>query len=198
VTQLKLLRVLQEKVFERVGDSAPVRVDVRVITATNRDLKDRVRRGEFREDLYYRLKVVEIALPPLRERLEDIPLLVEHFCSRFNKSFSKNITGIADEVLAVFMNYHWPGNIRELEHVIEHAFVLCHGQEITCEHLPQEIKELRDASLRGTDASRELTRETIVNALQQCGWNKAKAARSLDVSRQTMYRKMKEFAIKED
>lgn len=197
VIQLKLLRVLQEKVFERVGDAAPLKVDVRVIAATNRDLKERVRRGEFREDLYYRLKVVEITLPRLRERLEDIPLLVEHFCTRFNKSFNKNITGITDEVLAVFMNYDWPGNIRELEHAIEHGFVLCHGQEITCEHLPQEIKEWCGDALQTADASRVLTQDIIIGTLQKCGWNKAKAARSLGVSRQTMYRKISEFNIRE-
>jgi len=195
--QLKLLRVLQEKTFERVGDAVPLKVDVRVIAATNRDLKEKVRKGEFREDLYYRLKVVEIMLPRLNERLEDIPLLVEHFCSRFNKSFNKSITGIADEVLAVFMNYDWPGNIRELEHAIEHAFVLCHGQEITCEHLPQEIKELCDDTVRTSETSREITRDSIISALQKCGWNKAKAARTLGVSRQTMYRKISEFNISE-
>ena len=139
--QLKLLRVLQEKEFERVGESTPQKVDVRVIASTNKDLKEKVRRGEFRQDLYYRLKVVEVSLPPLRERLEDLPLLVDHFCRSFNERFKKNIEGISSEVLGRFMDYPWPGNVRELEHVMEHAFVLCRGGAITLEHLPPEIRD---------------------------------------------------------
>jgi transcriptional regulator with GAF, ATPase, and Fis domain len=139
--QLKLLRVLQEKVFERVGESNPQKVDVRIIASTNKDLKEKVRKGEFREDLYYRLKVVEVSMPPLRERLEDIPLLVDHFREMFNKRFQKEIDGLSNEVLNKFMSYHWPGNVRELEHVIEHAFVLCRGRVITLEHIPSEVKD---------------------------------------------------------
>ena len=138
--QLKLLRVLQEKEFERVGESTPQKVDVRVIACTNKDLKEKVKRGEFRQDLYYRLKVVEVALPPLRDRLEDLPLLVDHFRRNFNERFSKAIEGISSEVLGRFMDYGWPGNVRELEHVMEHAFVLCHGGTITLKHLPADIR----------------------------------------------------------
>ncbi|MGD0021222.1 MAG: sigma 54-interacting transcriptional regulator, partial [Smithellaceae bacterium] len=117
--QLKLLRVLQEKEFEHVGSSTPHKIDVRVIACTNKDLKEKVKRGEFRQDLYYRLKVVEVALPPLRERLEDLPLLIDHFRISFNERFNKNVEGISNEVLSIFMDYPWPGNVRELEHVME-------------------------------------------------------------------------------
>jgi len=135
--QLKLLRALEENEFERVGESVSIKVDARVIACTNRDLKKKVRLGEFREDLYYRLKVVEVPLPPLRERIEDIPLLVDHFCHVFNKRFKKSIEGLSDEVFRAFMNHQWPGNIRELEHSIEHAFVLCRGPIISLDHIPQ-------------------------------------------------------------
>ncbi len=139
--QLKLLRVLQEKILERVGESTPRKVDVRVIACTNKDLKEKVRVGEFREDLYYRLMVVEVALPPLRERLEDIPLLVDHFLGDFNHRFKKVVEGISQEVLTQLMLYPWPGNVRELEHAIEHAFILCRGHLITLAHLPAAIRD---------------------------------------------------------
>jgi transcriptional regulator with PAS, ATPase and Fis domain len=197
--QLKLLRVLQEKEFERVGESVPQKVDVRVIACTNKDLKEKVRRGEFRQDLYYRLKVVEVSLPPLRDRLEDLPLLVDHFCRSFNERFKKNIEGISNEVLGKFMDYPWPGNVRELEHVMEHAFVLCRGGVITLEHLPSEIRdyERNDRSERsvripvqkiptqGSNGAQE-----ILNALNKAHWNKTKAARLLGISRRTIYRKI--------
>ena len=168
--QLKLLRVLQEKEFERVGESTPQKVDVRVIASTNKDLKEKVRRGEFRQDLYYRLKVVEVSLPPLRERLEDLPLLVDHFCRSFNERFKKNIEGISSEVLSRFMDYPWPGNVRELEHVMEHAFVLCRGGVITLEHLPPEIRDdertekmaVREIERSRTQGSMELQRFSML------------------------------------
>ena len=116
--QLKLLRVLEEKQFERVGDSTPVKVEVRVIAATNRDLKNSVKLGEFRQDLYYRLKIIEISLPPLRDRRDNIPLLVDHFCNLFNKRDNKNIVGLSHDVRNIFMHYPWPGNVRELEHAV--------------------------------------------------------------------------------
>ena len=197
--QLKLLRVLQEKVFERVGESVPQKVDVRVIACTNKDLKEKVKRGEFRQDLYYRLKVVEVSLPPLRERLEDLPLLVNHFCHSFNERFKKNIEGISSEVLSRFMNYSWPGNVRELEHVMEHAFVLCRGPVITLDHLPLEIRD--DGVTGGAEKNVKIpVQETqpqepngsqqILNALNKAHWNKTKAARLLGISRRTIYRKI--------
>jgi PAS domain S-box-containing protein len=191
--QLKLLRVLQEKVIERVGESTPQKVDVRVIACTNKDLKEKVKRGEFRQDLYYRLKVVEIALPPLRDRLEDLPLLVDHFCRSFNGRFKKNIEGITNEVLKKFMDYPWPGNVRELEHVMEHAFVLCHGGVITLEHLPSEIRDYERTEkilIPKTHAKEPKQAQEILDALNKTGWNKAKAARILGIGRRTIYRKI--------
>ncbi|MCK4793987.1 MAG: sigma 54-interacting transcriptional regulator [Desulfobacteraceae bacterium] len=193
--QLKLLRVLQEKEFERVGDSTPVKVEVRVIATTNQDLKEKVELGEFRQDLYYRLKVIEIPLPPLRERREDIPLLVDHFCNLFNKRDNKKIVGISDEVRNIFMHYPWQGNVRELEHAIEHAFILCHGQTITVDHLPAEIKDYTKESGTPLGKIPASGRDAIVKALEKTAWNKARAARLLGVSRQTIYRKIQAFGI---
>lgn len=194
--QLKLLRVLQEKEFERVGESIPQKVDVRVIACTNKDLKEKVKRGEFRQDLYYRLKVVEVNLPPLRKRLEDIPLLVDHFRLAFNEKFHKNIEGISTEVLNAFMGYSWPGNVRELEHVMEHAFVLCRGLTITMSHLPSDIRDhQKDSCVDRETASgkRSITEQDLIDALNRTGWNKAKAARILGVSRTTIYHKIERY-----
>jgi DNA-binding NtrC family response regulator len=138
--QIQLLRVLQEKEIERVGDSQTIKVDVRVVTATNQNLAEKVKFGEFREDLYYRLNVMKIVLPPLRDRLEDIPLLTNHFINKFNKKFNKDIASISRDVEKLFMEYHWPGNVRELEHALEHAFILCRNEMISVDHLPHEIK----------------------------------------------------------
>jgi two-component system, NtrC family, response regulator HydG len=201
--QLKLLRVLQEKELERVGDSHTVKVDVRVITATNSDLREKVRRHEFREDLYYRLKVVEIRLPPLRERREDIPLLIGHFCDEYNRKFHKNIEGVSQEVMEWMMQNSWPGNVRELKHCLEHAFVLSNGRIILREHLPPEFTT--EASMHATSMQAPEAPpgpgegpESIRTALEKTGWNKAKAARQLGISRQTLYRKIEDYKIKEE
>ena len=193
--QLKLLRVLQEKQFERVGESSPTKVDVRVIACTNQDLREKVRAGEFREDLFYRLKVMEIELPSLRERLEDIPLLVDHFCSGFNKGFKKNIQGLSDEVLRVFMSYPWPGNVRELKHAIERAFVLCRGSTITLDHIPSEIREYSGAERPAPEKVPAEEPEEILEALNQAEWNKARAARLLGIDRSTLYRKIYKYKL---
>lgn len=196
--QIKLLRVLQEKEFERVGESGSQKVDVRVIACTNQDLKEKVQLGEFRQDLYYRLKVVEISLPPLRERLEDLPLLVEHFLRRFNERFKKDLEGISSDVLSTFMDYAWPGNVRELEHVMEHAFVLCRGGVITMNHLPADIRNYRNTghSLQASPKTKvTMNAERILEALNRTGWNKAKAARLLGIGRRTIYRKIEEFQL---
>jgi len=195
IVQLKLLRVLQEKQFERVGDSKTIKVDVRVIAATNRNLKEKIRLGEFREDLYYRLKVVEVAIPPLRKRREDLPLLVNHFCRLFENSFKKKIDGVSDEVLTTFMNYPWPGNVRELQHAIEHAFVICRGRNITLDHLPSEIIEYSKSTRRAHGKKFVNEPHEILQALDKTDWNKAKAARMLGISRQTIYRKINEFGL---
>jgi PAS domain S-box-containing protein len=196
--QLKLLRVLQDKEFERVGESDPVRVDVRLVAATNQDLREKVKNGGFRDDLYYRLKVVELELPPLRQRSEDIPLLVKYFLGKFNKKFGKDIRDCSDDALGIFMRYHWPGNIRELEHAIEHAFILCRGNLITSEHLPAELLSRPESwDIHGkTDTLKD--RDSFLNALQRAGWNKSKAARSLGISVRTMYRKIEKYNLNEN
>ncbi len=189
--QLRLLRVLQEKVFERVGDSTPVKVDVRVITATNQDLTRKVRSGEFREDLYYRLNVVELTLPPLRERTDDIMLLVDYFIQKFNENFTKQVTAISDDVKKIFLDYPWPGNIRELEHTLEHAFVTVRQSTITADRLPQHFVHVKTSS----SLPKEEEQGIIRDALKKTDFNKAKAARLLGISRQTIYRKIKELEI---
>ena len=195
--QLKLLRVLQEKEFDRVGESNPRKVDVRVLASTNRNLKDAIKKGEFREDLYYRLNVIEINLPLLRDRYEDIPLLINHFCEVFQKIFNKKISRVSDEVLQAFMNYTWPGNVRELEHAIERAFVLCRNHTIQLEHIPAEIRDFIPVRI-----NRRLTEdhpgddpEAIRTALEQTDWNISKAARLLGISRWTMYRRFEKYNI---
>lgn len=196
--QLKLLRVLQDKEFEKVGETVTRKVDVRVIACTNKDLKEKVRNGEFREDLYYRLKVVEIPLPRLRERIEDVPLLVDHFCSFFNKRFHKKISSVSNDVLTHFMDYPWPGNVRELEHAIECAFVLCHERVITLEHLPPEIRSYKrptGAIFPDIHAKKPEEARNIMDALNKALWNKTRAAHLLGISRQTLYRKISEYEI---
>ena len=189
--QVRLLRVLQNKEVEQVGGSRPIPVDVRIVAATNSILLDKVRRGEFREDLYYRLRVVEIQLPPLRQRREDIPLLVEHFVAEFNAHFGRRIIGVSSEALAVLAAAPWPGNARELRHAIEHAFVVCRDREIDVEHLPRELQIASSpgAPPAGSEAAR------IVAALERSAGNKAKAARLLGISRRTIYRKIEELDI---
>ena len=193
--QLKLLRVLQEKEFDRVGESNPKKVDVRVLASTNRNLKEAIRTGKFREDLYYRLNVIEIHIPPLRERYEDIPLLINHFCEVFQKSYEKSINGVSDEVLQAFMNYAWPGNVRELEHAIERAFVLCRDQTIQLAHIPAEIRDYSHIIKRASDNWTGDDPEAIRSALEMTDWNISKAARRLGISRWTMYRRFQKYNI---
>jgi PAS domain S-box-containing protein len=195
--QLKLLRVLQEKQFERVGDNQTLTVDVRVIACTNRDLKNLVKTGEFREDLYYRLNVMEITLPPLRDRMEDLPLLVNHFIARFEKKFNLRIPAVSPAVMNAFMNYTWPGNIRELEHSIERAVVLSRSAAIGLEHIPHEISgyAFRTGAPRpDKEPESDFRRETL-DALVKTGWNKAKAARILGIDRKTIYRRIERFSL---
>ncbi len=193
--QLKLLRVLQEKTYERVGDSTPIKTDVRIIAATNRDLKDLISDGKFREDLFYRLKVVEIHLPPLRERTDDIPLLTNHFISRFNNKFKMNISGVSSDVLRMFMRYPWRGNIRELEHAIEHAFVLCQSDSISPDDLPIEISEQNTFSqpVHIAPDNGSVSDQQLLNTLEQTHWNKTETSRLLGISRQTLYRRLKKL-----
>lgn len=190
--QLRLLRVLQEQAFEKVGDSKTIRVDVRVIAATNLDLAREVRAGRFRKDLYYRLKVVELKLPRLEHRKGDIPLLANHFISLFNRQFDRRVKGVSRNAMAAFMTYSWPGNIRELKHSIEHGFILCPDNLIRLAHLPAEVlpghKSLPDPAT-GAD---------ILTALEQHKWNITRAAKALGMSRQKLYRRMRRHNISRD
>lgn len=203
--QLNLLRVLERKEFERVGDSKTRKANVRVLAATNVNLMDKIRQGLFREDLYYRLKVMVIHLPPLRERAEDIPLLMAHFVTQFQASFGKLITKCSDEVMRLFMTYPWPGNVRELKYALEHACILCPGGDITLAHLPADLLRFSQGQAlprfepdepKPGPGSRGLTREAIGQALVQAGDNRAKAARILGVDRRTLYRNMERLGLK--
>jgi two-component system, NtrC family, response regulator HydG len=194
--QLSLLRVLQESSFERVGDATPITVDVRIIAATNQNLLDKIKRGRFREDLYYRLKIVEIALPELKERKEDIPLLVDHFIEKFNKILHKSISAVSDDVLDVLTTFSWPGNVRQLEHTLESACIFCQQGIITMDHLPADFRQAIYGNGHGRledDGVSE--RRQILHALENTDWNKAKAARILGMGRRTLYRKIDEHDI---
>jgi transcriptional regulator with PAS, ATPase and Fis domain len=190
--QAKLLRVLQEGTFERVGDEKTKSVDVRIISAVNRDLKKEVEKGNFREDLYYRIKVVPINLPPLRERKNDIPLLVDHFIKRIAKNSGKDSIDISHESMVLIMNYNWPGNIRELENAIQFAIVKCRGSEILPQNLPMELQNLAGIS-HSRGPSKKLDIDSVKSALKQTGGNKAKAARLLGVGRATLYRFLADY-----
>jgi len=196
--QLSLLRVLQEKEFERVGDSRSIRVDVRVIASTNRDLAERVKRGEFREDLYYRIKVVEISLPPLRDRREDIPLLVEHFVEKLNRKLKREIRGVSSDVESLFMKYVWPGNVRELEHALEHAFILCRQDHICIDHLPPQLMAFVLCGRAAPLPKGGIDVHAIRQLLRKTDGNKAKAARLLGIDRKTLYRKISKHGIVDD
>lgn len=190
--QVKLLRVLQEGVVEPVGSEVPKMVDVRIVCATNRNLKEMVSRGEFREDLYYRLAVVPIELPPLRKRRNDIVLLSRHFLERIAKKLSRSEMSFAEDSISILMNYEWPGNVRQLQNVIQYAMIKCRGKQINPEHLPPEItgkSYLPSFSVISTKAGRKpkLTSDIVESALVKAGGNKAKAARILRVGRATLY-----------
>ena len=204
--QVKLLRVLQQKEIERVGESRKRKIDIRIITATNKDLKSLVDAGRFREDLYYRLKVFPIYLPPLRSRKEDIPLLVSHFIKMNNEKTAIKVKGIAKTALKVFMDYSWPGNIRELANAIEHAFVLCSDRQIDLADLPLEIRE-PDTIDRSVEQEKQtfnkkatrhrylLTREKLIDLLHDSQWNKAEVARRVGLSRASIWKYMKKWDI---
>ena len=199
--QLKLLRFLGQKEFERVGESRTRKANVRVITATNVDLAEKVRSGQFREDLYYRLKVMVVNMPALRHRGADIALLAEHFAEMYGKRFRKEIRGFEPEAMNALLGYAWPGNVRELKHVIEHACIICPEGAIRIEHLPPDVLTARmplQPERKGEATNRpegSLSREALVAALDEARWNKTRAARDLGVSRTTLYRKMEEFGL---
>ena len=193
--QVKLLRFLQEKEYEPLGAVKPQKAGVRVVAATNKDLARMVQEGRFREDLYYRLNVVKLDLPPLAERREDIPLLVEHFLRRFNVRMNKRIGSVSPEVMQLFMRYDFPGNIRELENAMEHAFILCNGIQVREEHLPQELLNRARVTppklSAGRDILKMVERQTLLNILEKHGGNRGKAAAELGISPVTLWRKLK-------
>ncbi len=202
--QVKLLRVLQQKVYEPLGSNTPVKADVRIIAATNKDLLELVKSGHFRDDLYYRLNVVNILLPPLRDRLEDVPLLVDHFVQKFRAEKQKDIVGISDEVVAMLMKYEYPGNIRELENIIEYGFILCPGGFIQPDHLPDAFKvagklaasPLAD-SYEGLSLE-EIEKNAIIITLQRNGGKKMLTCRELGISKDTLRRKIERYQIEVD
>jgi len=198
--QLKLLRAIQEKQIERVGESKKRSVDIRIITATHKDLFSLVTHGLFREDLYYRLKVFPIFIPPLRERKKDIPLLVRHFINRFKRKTGKSITDLTSDALRALMDHHWPGNVRELENAIEHAFVLCNTDQIHIVDLPVEIRQMGYQPVAASanaqpKARQKITRAGLLALLGECDWNKAEAGRRLGKSRTLVWKYMKKWDI---
>jgi DNA-binding NtrC family response regulator len=200
-TQSKLLRVLQEREYERVGGLETIKIDIRVITATNRDLEEAIKAGDFREDLYYRINVIPIHIPPLRERREDIPLLAEYFLKKFNVDYRKNIELISMEVIDIFMEYDWPGNIRELKNVIERAVAIAEPDvdilmphhlrpQLICPKKEKDLLEIQDGL-----SLADFEKYYIYNTLKKVNWNKSKAAQILGINRQTLYNKMRELNI---
>jgi PAS domain S-box-containing protein len=196
--QVRLLRVLQEHVFEPLGSVEPIRADVRVIVATHRDLAQLVKKGEFREDLYYRINVIRLELPNLRERREDIPLLTDHFIGRFNRLQGKDVVGVSEEVIALLMAHDFPGNARELENIVEHAFVLCGGGIIETVHLPPEIRhgdEVPAIQSRSGMTLQDLEKTHISLALARNQGNRTAAANELGIHPSTLFRKLKDLGI---
>ncbi len=197
--QVKLLRALEAKEILPIGSTTPRRIDVRVLAATNRDLNKEVEAGRFREDLYYRLNVMEIHIPPLRERPEDIPLLVDYFVKRHNPELKKNYEGIEEEAVRVLMALPWKGNVRELDNVIEHTMILAEGEWITVKDLPASIVASGQGNAAFTfnlkDALRQFEKQHILRALEQAGQDRKEAAKLLDISLSSLYRKIEELEI---
>jgi len=207
-TQAKILRFLEEKEFNRVGGSKTMKVDVRLITATNRDLNQLLKKGEFREDLYYRINVVPIVIPPLRERKEDIPMLLEHFIKKFNAENNKNLKGVSKEALELMMNYDWPGNVRELENLIERVINLTFNEYIQPNELPfsliniPKINVLKESVLNGKvsflEAEEEFEKGIILDALKKANYVQSHAAEMLRISRRILKYKMEKLGINKD
>lgn len=197
--QVKLLHVIQEKRILRVGGIRPIDLDIRVIAATNRDLKNEVALGNFREDLFYRLNVVTIQVPPLNERREDIPLLIKHFLEKFSLAFRKEIKGIQPQALAILLNYTFPGNVRELENIIERAVALTDCDEVRPQDLPNDLQQLEFDTIEGEGFMTldEIEKRYIARVLEKTGYNKGLTAQILNIPRTTLWRKLKEFKIEE-
>lgn len=198
--QTKFLRVLETRKFERVGGNKSIKLDARIITATNKNLSEEIENGNFREDLFYRINVINIHLPPLRERMDDFPLLVNHFIKKFNDKFNKSIKQFSSSAYDMLIDYDYPGNIRELENVIEHCFVLCGGEIIQVECLPKRLREQKklSANLSQTkfqNGFKNAERDLIISVLERNNFNRTKAANELNINPSTLWRKMKKLGI---
>jgi transcriptional regulator with PAS, ATPase and Fis domain len=207
-TQAKILRFLEEKEFNRVGGSKTIKVDVRLITATNKDLNQMIKKGGFREDLYYRINVVPIVIPPLRERKEDIPILIDHFINKFSVENNKNVKGINKDALEFLMQYEWPGNVRELENLIERVIALTSNEYIPANELPYSFKNipkingLKESVLDGKvsflQAEEEFEKEVILDALKRTNYIQSHAAEILGISRRILKYKMDKLGINQN
>lgn len=196
--QIRLLRVLEEKVYEPLGSTKQIKTNARVIAATHRDMEKLVQEGRFREDLYFRINVIKMVLPPLCERREDIPLLVDHFIQHFNDMTGRKIVGMTQEAMAALMLYDWPGNVRELENAIEHAFVLCKGELIRLECLPEQLIPKNGSMLVPTGLTlKEIEKRAIQQALERNQWKKVFTARELGIDKNTLRRKIHRLGIME-
>jgi len=198
-TQVKLLRVLQEKEFEPLGATAPIKADVRVIAATKEDLAELIKKEKFRDDLYYRLNIVKIELPALVNRRDDIPLLINHFIDKFNKKMSKTISEVSNEVINILMDYEYPGNVRELENIIEHAFVMCQGETINKNHLPPELYPKSEIEIveeeENSTPIETFEKQLLSKTLKKNNGNKIQTAKELGLHRSTLWRKMKKYDL---
>jgi len=194
--QVRLLRVLEQKVFEPLGSTKPVKTNARVITATHRNMAERVEQGRFRDDLFYRINVLKLSLPPLSERKEDIPILTDHFVERFSQLTGKPIMGVSRETMAALMLHDWPGNVRELENAIEHAFVLCQDELIHLQHLPSHLVPKDQSMLVPNGLTlKEIEKRAIQEALARHEWKKVATARELGIDKNTLRRKIKRLEI---
>jgi two-component system response regulator AtoC len=202
--QVKLLRVLQQRLITRLGGVESIPVDVRILAATNRDLKQAVTCGDFRKDLYYRLNVISFVLPPMRHRKEDVPLLVEHFLKRFNEREGKHVSVIHPEVMRIFRLYDWPGNVREIENCVERAVVMADGIQVGIEHLPHNLRELnedQDEGIGGPESGEapnlhEMEKQQICRMLRETSWNMNTTAARLGIHRNTLRRKLERYQIR--
>ena len=194
--QVKLLRVLQEKEFEPLGGTNSEKTDIRIISATNKNLFESSRTGDFRQDLFYRIKVISIKIEPLRNRMEDIPVLIDHFIYRFNELFNKSITGISHDTMKLLMDYDYPGNIRELENILEHAFVLCVGDLIMPKHLPRDFRnDDSEAILNMGSSLNDLESSFIKASLKRNNYSRNLTSKELKIDPSTLYRKMKKYQL---
>jgi two-component system response regulator HydG len=192
---VKLLRVLQFREFSRIGSETSIKVDVRVLAATSRNLRMEMDQGNFREDLYYRLHVIPVVMPPLRERISDLPALANHFLQKLSGRSQKRVADVSPQVLDVLLSYSWPGNIRELENAMEHAFILAKEETIELEDLPAYLRtktESDEASREGLD---EMEKQHLARVLKECRGNKHQAAKRLKISRSTLYRKLEAYKL---